>query len=134
MSSISEQIYQKHHVEFEKWFTSIHPNHELNFKWEYVYDSGWYKEDMANGAWIAWSALNAKGCGTDTVESLAKEVRLLNGAQLTLSSRVNATLTPLAEKLIEGGEVDKLKSLVSTFPECPVRMKLVGKISLDEHQ
>jgi hypothetical protein len=134
MTSISEQIYQKHHREFERWFTSIHPNHELNFKWEYVYDSGWYKEDMANGAWIAWSALNAKGCGIDTVESLAKEVRLLNGAQLALSSRVEATLIPLADKLIDDCELGKLKSLVDTFPACSTRAKLAGKLTLAQHQ
>jgi hypothetical protein len=102
MASISEQIYQKHHREFERWFTSIHPNHKLNFKWEHVYDSGWYKEDMANGAWIAWSALNAKGCGIDTVESLTKEDK---------SSHKQVTITPIsiAEPLrlalIESGKV-----------------------------
>jgi hypothetical protein len=138
MVSISEQIYQKHHREFERWFTSIHPNHELTFDWEHVYDSGWYKEDMANsgwykedmanGAWIVWSALNAKGCGIDTVESLAKEVKLLNIAQLALSYRLDGILIPLADKLIDDCELGKLKLLIDTFPSCSTRMKLKGKL------
>lgn len=60
MLSASEQLYLKHHEEFESWFESIHPNHNLTFEWEFVWDSGWYKEEMAQGAWIAWIALTNK--------------------------------------------------------------------------
>ncbi len=60
MPSASEQLYLKHHVEFESWFASIHPNHDLTFEWEFVWDSGWYKEEMVQGAWIAWIALTNK--------------------------------------------------------------------------
>lgn len=60
MASIAEQQYEKHHEEFEEWFSTIHPNHALSFDWEYVWDSGWYKEEMAQGAWIAWLSLTGK--------------------------------------------------------------------------
>ncbi|MFM2668535.1 hypothetical protein AAFX24_27730 [Vibrio mediterranei] len=64
MAPLSEQLYTKHHVEFERWFESIHPNHDLDFEWEFVWDSGWYKEGMAQGAWIAWLALTDKYTAT----------------------------------------------------------------------
>lgn len=60
MSSRAEQLYNKYHEEFEEWFSTIHPNHALSFNWEYVWDSGWYKEGMAQGAWIAWLSLTGK--------------------------------------------------------------------------
>lgn len=52
--------YDSYHTEFENWFTTIHPEHSLNFEWVRVFDSGWYKEDTANGAWIAWLVLTNK--------------------------------------------------------------------------
>jgi hypothetical protein len=63
--SPSEMYYREYHREFELWFCSIHPNNALNFGWEYVYDSGWYKEDMANGAWIVWLQINVKDKAND---------------------------------------------------------------------
>lgn len=60
MPSTAEKLYNEHHIEFEKWYTEIHPNHNLTFAWEQVHDSGWYKEDSANGAWIAWLDLTGK--------------------------------------------------------------------------
>ncbi len=71
MKSLSEQLYDKHHVEFETWLTTTHPNHNLTFEWVHAWDSGWYKEDMANGAWIAWLELTGKNTAgpADTVES-----------------------------------------------------------------
>ncbi|SEI11479.1 hypothetical protein SAMN05660691_03829 [Rheinheimera pacifica] len=60
MASKIQNLYDAHHAEFEAWFTKIHPNHGLSFSWEPVFDSGWYKEDMANGAWIAWLSLTGK--------------------------------------------------------------------------
>lgn len=136
MTSKAEQLYQEHHVEFEKWFTSIHPNHDLTFEWEYVYDSGWYKEGMANGAWISWLDLTGKNTVArvgDTVESLAKETQCLNDTQLALTTRTKALLLPLADQLITDGKLKKLKSLVSTFPSCPARMTLAGKIAHAEN-
>lgn len=65
MPSISEQLYIKYHVEFEKWFTSIYPNHDLSFEWVFIWHSGWYKEDMAQGAWIAWLELTDKYATTN---------------------------------------------------------------------
>lgn len=64
--SKAEQLYDAHHNEFETWFNSIHPNHGLTFQWEYVYDSGWYKEGTVNGAWIAWLALTCKNTTSGT--------------------------------------------------------------------
>lgn len=60
MASKIQTLYEAHHAEFETWFTEIHPNHGLSFSWELVFDSGWYKEGMANGAWIAWLSLTGK--------------------------------------------------------------------------
>jgi len=60
MKNKIQVLYENHHLEFENWFSNIHPNHDLNFEWIAVYDAGWYKEDMANGAWIAWLSLTNK--------------------------------------------------------------------------
>lgn len=60
MPSKSQMLYEAYHSEFEDWFTEIHPNHNLTFEWEPVWDSGWYKENTANGAWIAWLELTGK--------------------------------------------------------------------------
>lgn len=136
MTSKAEKLYQEHHVEFEKWFTSIHPNHDLTFKWEHVHDSGWYKEDMANGAWISWLDLTGKNTVTrssDTVESLAQETQRLNDAQLALATRTKAVLIPLADQLLNDNKLVKLKSLVAKFPSCPARMTLAGKIAYAEN-
>lgn len=57
MASLSQQLYDMHHQQFEAWFNAIHPNHDLSFVWVPVWDSGWYKEEMAQGAWIAWLEL-----------------------------------------------------------------------------
>jgi len=136
MTSKAEQLYKEHHVEFEKWFTSIHPNHELTFEWEHVYDSGWYKEGMAHGAWISWLDLTGKNTvarATDTVESLAKETQRYNESRLALSTRTEALLIPLADQLLTDGKLEELKSLVATFPPCPTRMTLAGKIAYAEN-
>ena len=69
MTSKTTKLYQEHHVEFENWFNSVHPNHELNFQWVSTHDAGWYKEDMANGAWIAWLALTGKYTSSSPDES-----------------------------------------------------------------
>jgi hypothetical protein len=132
MTSKSEELYIEHHAEFEKWFTSIHPNHELTFQWEHVHDSGWYKEDMANGAWIAWLDLTGKNtCArtTDTIESLSEEIQRLNESRLALSIRTDKLLIPLADQMVANGKLQGLKTLVITFPECATRMKLAGKIA-----
>ncbi len=134
--SKSEQLYDEHHVEFEAWFTTTHPNHTLTFEWEHVWDSGWYKEDMANGAWITWLDLTGKNTAAraaDTVESLAQETLRLNEAQLALTKRANGVLIPLADQLIKDGKLDELKSLVAAFPACPARMNLAGKIAQVEN-
>jgi len=60
MASLAQDLYVKHHTEFEKWFAEIHPNNDLTFEWMPIWDSGWYKEGMANGAWIAWLELTGK--------------------------------------------------------------------------
>jgi hypothetical protein len=62
MTNISEaqKLYNQHHSDFEKWFSGIHPNHDLTLEWVEVFDSGWYLEDLANGAWIAWLSLTGK--------------------------------------------------------------------------
>lgn len=57
----AQELYEAHHAEFESWFTRIHPNHDLSFNWIAVFDSGWYSEPMAQGAWIAWISLTNKG-------------------------------------------------------------------------
>jgi hypothetical protein len=135
MTLKSEELHIEHHTEFKEWFTSIHPNSELTFQWEYVYDSGWYKEDMANGAWIAWLDLTGKNtCArtTDTIESLSDEIQRLNESRLALSIRTDKLLIPLADQLIADEKLHDLASLVSTFPSCPTRMKLAGKIAQAE--
>lgn len=136
MTSNAEKLYQNHHVEFEKWFTFIHPNHDLTFEWEYVYDSGFYKEGMANGAWIAWLDLTGKnknGSSNDTVDSLSQETQWINDAQLALSTRTKAVLIPLADQLLNDGKIVELKLLVEKFPSCSARMILAGKIANAEN-
>ena len=56
-NNYTQNIYENHHHVFETWFSHIHPNHEITFEWEEVWDSGWYKEPIAQGAWIAWLEL-----------------------------------------------------------------------------
>jgi hypothetical protein len=136
MTSKAEQLYQEHHVEFEKWFTFIHPNHDLTFEWEYVYDTGWYKEGMANGAWITWLDLTCKhtnGRSNDTVDSLSQETQWFNDTQLALTTRTKAILIPLADQLLNDGKLEELKSLVAIFPSCSARMTLAGKIANAEN-
>lgn len=135
MPSKAEELYIEHHAEFEEWFTSIHPNHDLTFQWEYVYDSGWYKEGVVNGAWIAWLDLTGKKtCArtTDTIESLSKEIQRLNDSRLALSIRTDKLLIPLADQFIADAKLNELKALVNTFPSCSTRMKLAGKIAQAE--
>lgn len=60
MMSKSQELYVEHHCEFEAWFNGVHPNNSLTFDWCPVWDSGWYCEEMANGAWIAWLSLTGK--------------------------------------------------------------------------
>lgn len=135
MASKSEKLYHEHHAEFEAWYTSIHPEHQFNFEWVYVHDSGWFKEDMVNGAWVVWLALTGKGCPprtNDTIESLATDIQRHNEAGLALTKRANTVLIPYANKLISNAKLDELKTMVSTFPPCPTRMVLAGKIALEE--
>lgn len=129
--SKAEQLHDKYHTEFEAWFSNMHPNHNLTFDWESVFDSGWYKEPMAQGAWITWLNLTGKNTlpsTSDDIDAIATEVTCLNEAILNLTARANAVLIPHADKLIEDGKIDELKALVSTFPACSTRMTLAGKI------
>jgi hypothetical protein len=126
--AMQDPLYDKHHLEFEAWFTITHPSRKPTFTWQ----NGKYKENMTHGAWIAWLSLTGKDTATDTVESLAKETQRLNNAQLALTQRANKVLIPLANKLVEDGNLDELKSLVATFPSCSTRMSLAGKIALEE--
>lgn len=59
-TSAAQQQYNESHKEFESWFIGIHPNHDLTFEWFPAWQSGWYKEDMVQGAWIAWLGFTGK--------------------------------------------------------------------------
>ena len=71
MASKSQELYEAYHSGFEEWFTNIHPNHTLTFEWEPVWDSGWYTEGMANGAWIAWLELTGKNNQSQAIKRAA---------------------------------------------------------------
>jgi uncharacterized protein with von Willebrand factor type A (vWA) domain len=66
---------------------------------------------------------------TDTVESLSKEVQTLNDARLALSLRTATILIPMADNLLARGKIDELGTFLASFPECPTRMKIAGKIA-----
>ncbi len=90
MISKAEELYKKYRYQFESWFISVHPNHDCTFDWISTHDSGWFKDQMVQGAWIAWIELTKK----------------VSIQTLTLS---------LADKLIDQGDIDKVKSIKETF-------------------
>ncbi len=135
---LSEQLHQKHHAEFEAWFNSIHPNNTLTFEWATCHDAAYYCEHMANGAWIAWLALTGKfplaeqsssQSIPERIEALAKEAIELECAQRSFTERANRVLLPLADTWIADDNIKALRDLVATFPPCPTRMRLAGKLA-----
>lgn len=134
MTSKAEDLYNKHHSEFEFWFDSIHPNHNLDFEWVYVFDSGWYKEQMINGSWIAWLSLTGRSIDYETVNInvIKQEIESINKTKQALTTKANSLLLPLADKLLSEGKLDDLKTVISDFPECSTRMLLAGKVAIYE--
>ena len=95
MDSKSKELYKKYRYQFESWFIFVHPNHDCIFDWISTHDSGWYKDPMVQGAWIAWIELTKKA----------------NIQNITLS---------LADKLIDNGDIDKVKTLKKMFDSTPI--------------